>query len=209
MKIMRKLFVVILCILGSITSVNSAEIFSNRISVEKGGDSAQADYYFIDAGFDFDDLSLSFGYGESDDQYETTILDTKTKQISISSDPLSDNSVSLSYSDWGQDGEINIRTMAIGFVTNAGNWSFSLSPKRREIELRTFLALRPVINLNSSGVNAGISYYGKGWSVGINHINNSYSRDVSIFASDPRLILIFSSATLDHASGFEKSKKRN
>ena len=206
MKIMRKLFVIILCVLGSITSVKSVEILSNRISVEKGGDSSQASYYFIDAGFDFDDSSLSFGYGESDDRYETTVLDTKTKQISISSDPLNDSSVSLSYSDWGQEGEINISTIAIGFVRNLGDWSFSLSPKSRKIELRTLFAFRPVINLDSSGVDLGVVYYGKGWSMGLDYSKNNYSRDVSILATDPRLVLIFSPATLDHASGVEKNR---
>lgn len=205
MNVMRVYFLLFLSLTVPVLS-EAADTLPTQINLEKGWDSEQGRDYFIDADINLGGPRLSIGYGESDSQYEATVLDTTTRQFSFSSNPLSDISTSMGYSEWGQEGEINIRSYRLDFVFNTGNWSLSVGPQTRDIEVHTLLMFIPVIDMDSNGTNLGISYYGARWNIGLNYSEHDYSRNVAILATDPRLGLIFSPVTMEHAYGFEKNR---
>ena len=206
MNIMRVLFVYVFLSLGIPLPSEAEDTLSTQINLETGSDSEDGSVYFIDADIDLDGPRLSIGYGGSDVHYNSSVLSTTAKEISFGSNPLNDTSTSIGYSEWGQEGEINIRTYRFDVVFNKGNWSLSIGTENRDIEFHTLLIARPIINLDSNGANLGISYYGERWYLGLNYSTKNYSRDVSIFANDPRLVFIFSPITMEHAFGFEDSR---
>lgn len=179
----------------------------SQVNLIRGWDSADGSDYFVDADINLAGPRLSLGYGESDAVSGATVLNTTTKLIGIISNPLKDSSAGISYSEWGQDGEINIKTYRLDLVFNTDNWSFTLAPQTRVIELHTLAAKRPVIDIDSDGINLAINYYGAGpLYIGIGYSKHDYSRDVSVLDSYPILALLFSPASLQHAYGFEKER---
>lgn len=185
----------------------AADTLPSRITLERGWDSADGKNYFVDADIDLAGPRLFLGYGESDSQSGSTILNTSTKQVEFSSHPLNDAVAAIGYSEWGQDGEINIKTYRLDLVLNTDNWSYTLAPQTRKIELHTLAAMRPILDIDSDGMNLAMSFYGADpFYLGISYSVHDYSRDVSSLATHPILSLIFSAASLEHAYGFEKER---
>jgi len=203
MKLMTGLLVV-----SAVLTIAQADTSASRLSLEQGWDSADGRDYFAQADIDLVGPRLYLGYGETDATSGATVLDTVTRQIGISSDPRQDMGAGLSYSDWGQDGEINILTWRVDFTYNTENWRFTLAPQRRRIELYTLLVIRrPVIDMDSDGLNLAVDFYGADpFYMGVSYSTHDYSRNISAFADDPRLALLFSPASLEYVYGFEKRR---
>jgi len=203
---LRHFFTIILLPTYVFTNVN-AETLPSQLNLERGWDSADGSDYFVDADIDLSGPRLFIGYGESDSQLGSTVLNTTTTQVELSSNPFNDTAMAIGYSEWGQDGEIDIKTYRLDFIFNTDNWGFRLAPQTREIELYTLAAMRPKINLDSDGINVGINYYAaEPFYIGAVYSAHNYSRNLSTLSTDPRLALIFSPATMEYAFGFEKER---
>lgn len=204
---MKSIFSAWLFALASVPSVFAAATLPSQLDLERGWDSADGRSYFVDADINLAGPRLFVGYGESDSQSGSTILNTSTTQLELSSNPLNDTAVAIGYSEWGQEGEINIKTYRLDLILNTDNWSFTLAPQTRRIELHTLVAMQPVLDIDSNGLNLALSFYGAApFYLGVSYSVHDYSRDVSAFATYPILSLLFSPASLEYAYGFEKER---
>ena len=143
-------------------------------------------------------------FGAADD------LDLDYWNIGISHKFTNTFTMALNVNTSGQDRDINTRDIDTKMTWSGKNWTFSLQPQFRKLELLfiPFLAPSRIIDINSSGVGTSLGYLGmENWEFFISFDKYKYDRDVRTL-NIPFIINRISSKALTIASSVKDSSVR-
>ena len=197
-------------------SLPVAMVLPSVFSFETGGDveSNRNLYLDLDAGFESGPrVVFSFSSNRSENNNETVI--TRSVLVGVRSNPMAFLSGGLDIEQWGNDNTLIIDTLRLALEINAEQWSFSLRPQWRTLTLSTdcidIISARCDANIKvkSTGAAFDVNYYAEGpWLFSMGFARQRYDRNVAVLGTDRRLQYIFSSATLDLATGLEGRRSR-
>lgn len=172
------------------------------ISLQATNDNADGKDFYIGSSVDFIKSSkLKLSIGKSD----TPEADTRNYSIGISTDPLADFSLGLTYLYWEQKNEIKIHTTQLDLNKNTRDWAFGLIPQLATITIYPLSA--PAFDTNRTGLGLSAAYYGaKPLFVSAAMYTYSYDRRVSTLNVNQNpwfTMRNFSMNTLDQTAGLE------
>jgi len=133
---------------------------------------------------------LTLGLGENNQTLAASReqLETSIYHVGYAVETDRNIALGLEYERWGEEGVLITDTLRFSVVWDLPDWSFTLAPQRREIELSTrcnerLLQLtgecKKLPSLFSNGLALGIDYLGiEQWFFSIGYLINRYSEDL-------------------------------
>jgi len=141
-----------------------------------------------------------------------SITDVSQKNVSdvrigYEGDPAEDIFYGIEWSGWGAPNDLVVSSLRGSINVQSDTWLNQLVPQLRTIRFYITIGSNPYLDVTSPGFQYSATYLGwENWKLSISYMLNLYSRNLTILASDPRVLLFFSPTTLDLASGFEYSQ---
>jgi len=154
-------------------------IDSYSVTVEAGYDSDKSKSWYVDT-----QLGLSSGYWiylaaqkndvGSEDGFD---LDSRSYFAGFGSDPDAEWSYDLTYENWGNPGDIDTDALRATITWMRGDWSFSIMPQYREIDLSGVDNVNS-FSFNERGLGAGVQYLGiEDWVLYLERYEYRFSKD--------------------------------
>ena len=199
-----------LLLLLTLLAANASASLPSRVSLENGSDNqgGRSTTLFLDYEM-WNKWRLNLLSSRSIESIGPIDYTSNSSLLGVVSDPLAPFSFGLSFEHFDNEEQFIIDTVALMMSVNRDNWTFSLSPSSREIEIHgvTLLGREFAVEVKSQSLALALDYYfDSGFQAGFSLAWFDYSEDVSRLnaESHPVIASYISPVALSQVQGLEK-----